>query len=1082
MDSGGGVLPGVTVTLQNLGTGAVRTVKTSPQGDYVFSLLQIGQYSVKVEAAGFKTFVQPSVALSGGDRARVDAKMEVGQVSESIEVAAVAPALQTDSAVLGSTVTTANIIDLPVNGRNFMLLAQMAPGATTSGPNAMSSGARPDDRRPTSAISVNGMTEGLNNYMIDGMDNNDRWIGTIGVRPSIDAMAEFRVQTSLYTADVSRTSGGVINVLTKSGTNEFHGSLYEFLRNDKLDANQNFSFSSTMLPRSEYRQNQFGGSIGGPIRKDKTFFFGDYEALRVIQGVSFTDRMVPTVAEKTGDFSALTGIETITDPVTGIPFPGNVIPSSRIDPVIKNILPLFPNPTSAGLLVNNYQNSVNRTQFSTTWDARVDHRFSDKDSLFGRYSFNDVTTFTPSPFPEVNGIFPGGCYCNNTTGQSNVSAGSYAGTARQRSQGAQINYVHVFTPALLMELRGGFMRMGIQSLSDNASNPNAATTLGIPNVNLGTIYTPGIPEIDLLPYSTLGDQVYLPELVYNNVFQGNGDIHWTKGPHDLKFGASYIKRQMYPNQAQGPRGLYIFNATALSGYKSGVGDTFADFLLDAPQAFLRYTEQVAFSDRQAEVGAFAQDDWRATRWLTLNLGVRYDIFTPFHEVHGYMSNWSPTLQEIVSAVPNPLNSAQTSNSTVGVPTVYHDFSPRIGFAATVAKGLVVRGGYGITRFQGLTSTSPTLRNAPFFWSTTGNCGAGFATPCPTLLGGPPLPPTGLNWSLTQPAHMTGLVTAIPANFVNPYVQQFSLNIQKDIAGNVISIGYVGNLTRKFPQLIPTNQPQEPSYGGTPAPRPLQAVLPLNPNISIESASAIGQYNAMQITFDRRLRHGLTVQAQNTWAHQLSNFAATASTTGAGNLQWLANWQKFDYGSGALDIRDRAAVLLTYQLPFGQSLKGIERQVGWGWELNTVIGYQTGLPLTVVNQANRLGILGGGGDRPNQVAPLTYPKELSEWFDPSTFAQNPIGFPGNERTYAVTGPPDRSWDLSAAKRFPIRERFSLQLRVEGFNILNHPNFQNPNGTMPSSFNPSNPASWGVLGKITALQGNLRQFQLALKLIF
>jgi len=302
-DATGAVVPGAKVTLTNLGTNISRAVAADESGDYVVNLLPIGRYSVRVEVAGFKTFTVGELTLVAGDRVRVDAKLEVGQTSETVEITAELPALQTDSSSLGTAITGRLVQDLPLNGRNYVQLAQLVPGVSPGPPNGLATGTRPDDRRLNSSYSVNGQDPVANNNLIDGMDNNERFIGTIGVRPSIDAIQEFRVLTNLYSAEISRTSGGVINILTKSGTNDFHGSLFEFLRNDRLDANGNYNLTGgTQLPKQKFRQNQFGGSLGGPIAKDRTFFFGDYEALKIGQGIPIT-AVVPTAKQRIGVFS-----------------------------------------------------------------------------------------------------------------------------------------------------------------------------------------------------------------------------------------------------------------------------------------------------------------------------------------------------------------------------------------------------------------------------------------------------------------------------------------------------------------------------------------------------------------------------------------------------------------------------------------------------------------------------------------------------------------------------------------------------------------------------------------------------------
>src|SRR5438552_917816 len=396
-DATGAVVPGAKVTVTNLGTNIARTVTANESGDYVVNLLPIGRYSVRVEVAGFKTFTVGELTLAAGDRARVDAKLEVGQTSETVEITAELPALQTDSSSLGTAITGRLVQDLPLNGRNYVQLAQLVPGVSPGPPNGLATGTRPDDRRLNSSYSVNGQDPVANNNLIDGMDNNERFIGTIGVRPSIDAIQEFRVLTNLYSAEISRTSGGVINILTKSGSNDFHGSLFEFLRNDRLDANGNYNLTGgTQLPKQKFRQNQFGGSLGGPIVKNKTFFFGDYEALKIRQGIPIT-AVVPTAKQRVGDFSEncsagfnASGIcpsaaqqLNVANAVGGVPagpVPFNRLDLSpyngQLDPLARKIAALYPLPNGPGINTTNFASSPVRPQDASTLAGRIDHSFS----------------------------------------------------------------------------------------------------------------------------------------------------------------------------------------------------------------------------------------------------------------------------------------------------------------------------------------------------------------------------------------------------------------------------------------------------------------------------------------------------------------------------------------------------------------------------------------------------------------------------------------------------------------------------------------------------------------------------------
>src|SRR5580704_7794950 len=494
-DPSGAIVSSATVTAKNQGTALTRTTTTGSSGDYTFTLLPLGAYTVSIEAKGFKTFVSKNVALSAGDRVRVDAPLALGEANETVEGESTTPALQTDSSSVGLLINTKAVQDLPLNGRNVIQLVELSPGINPSMSNSMSSGNRPDDRRLSSNYSANGQSDEINNNLIDGMDNNERIIGTIGVRPSIDAIQEVKVLTGLYTAEIGRSVGGVVDLITKSGTNSFHGSAFEFFRNDIFDSNTWVQTPTPNRPKAELRQNQFGASIGGPIIKNKTFFFGDYEGFRQVKGQTFTST-VPTAYEEThpGDFSDLCNTSgTPGTACTG----GPILTAGQLTTIGLNYLKLYPTPFAVALPgivngvaqapTNNFIFTTGRTQTTDTWDTRIDQHFNDKNSLFGRYSFNNVDTFTPDSFPEVGGIHPG-------TGPY----GTFPGPAKERQQSLGLEFVHVFPPDLLVQLRAGFMRSNIDSLALNSGTTNAALAFGFPCTPTSCINvdptTQGIPS------------------------------------------------------------------------------------------------------------------------------------------------------------------------------------------------------------------------------------------------------------------------------------------------------------------------------------------------------------------------------------------------------------------------------------------------------------------------------------------------------------------------------------------------------------------------------------------------------------
>lgn len=725
-DTSGAVVPGATVTLTNVGTNISQSTQSSASGDYVFNLLQVGTYSVKVEAKGFKTFVAPSVTLAAGDRARVDSKLEVGNVTETVEVSGtVAPALQTDTSTIGSLVPSQSVEDLPLDSRNIVRLIQLTAGATEGSPSSIAEGARPDDRRLTSAISMNGQGDSENTNLVDGFDNNERIIGFLGARPSIDAIQEVNVTSNKYDASVGRTGGAVIDVVTKAGTNSFHGSAFEFLRNKVLNTNPNWAFSGTSAPNPDFRQNQYGGSLGGPIWKDKTFFFVDYEGFSQAIGLLASSYSVPTNCERgkivcpdgkqqVGDFSDIDLISSPggsnTQPTIAGP---DITPTSTIGLAFFNMYP-FPTcgpgtsavcSSGAAGITNNYTSSPVRTQNSKTYDARIDQHFSDKNSLWGHITYNGETTITPNGFPDVY-IDPtsGNLATATTSGAVKVEpvVTSYAGPNNEDQYSFGTSFVHVYSPNLLLNLKFGVFRSQILSFPANQGT-DVSTKIGFPCTATSCVnYAPaaslvgssGLTHFSISGlngaggYTTIGDTTYVPLGYWDTGFQYMAVLTWNHGNHSFRYGLGLIRRRAGVAQSNAAQGQFNFN-----GSYTGVAG--GDLLEGLSSGISRNNSLVQQGFRTWEPSGYVQDDWRARPWLTLNIGLRYDIFSPYTEVHGRISNYDPYTGLLVSPA---LPGSQQSNSTAMVTTPYNDYAPRFGFAATLPHEMVLRGGFGLSFF------------------------------------------------------------------------------------------------------------------------------------------------------------------------------------------------------------------------------------------------------------------------------------------------------------------------------------------------------------------------------------------------
>ena len=1088
--SGAAVVTG-TATATNTGTNVSQKMALGSEGSFTFTQLQVGTYKVTVTAAGFKGYVT-TLTVAAGDRARVNAQLSMGQAEQTVTVEATTPALKTDDSTIGSLITSESTQNLPLNGRNVTSLITLAAGVTAGLSNAMNSGTRPDDRRMSSSFAANGQSDEINNNMIDGMDNNERFIGSIGVRPSIDAIEEVKVLTNLYTAEVSRAGGGVVDLITKSGTNNFHGTVYEFLRNDKFDAKDYFA---SVGPKPELRQNQFGGSVGGPIIKDKAFFFFDYENFRLVKGLT-AESTVPTLYEEQhpGDFTDLG------DGCTNLTTQDGWTPGT----IGAKYFALYPAPNitpsnasskdNCQPYLNNYNFTGGETQFLKTYDAKADYRLSPKDSMYARYTYNGAAIFIPGTFPVVNGVNPGAGVWGGAGGVG------FAGPAVDAEHSAALDYNRVLSNNLILDLKAQYMRLNNNSGPVN-EHKAVSTAFGFPCTATSCVNLPNDdPSSGLMAltlnvggYSPLGDAAYVPLLDQNNTFQYVGSVSWLKGPHSVKFGASVIRRQVSEGQSPYPRGFMQDNGD-LTG--NAMGDLLSDY---ASQVQRAYTLVIA-AFRSWEMGYYAQDDYRIKPNLTLNLGVRYDIYTPFSSHNYGFDNFNPASGLLYGpGLPGP----QQSNSTAGVQTDYSDLAPRLGFAYTVMPGLVVRGGYGITFFPENTASGSFMRNAPYSFgfscgataiTNSGACAGPYAYSANgSTLGGyymdGGLPVPVLNMDLaTDPKNYLGTtIQQTDFDYKNAYMQQYSLNVEKDIRGNVVTVSYVGNHAgRLVTDSINANQLPIPITDGGTYPYPdLPGV-----NIAARKSVLMSTYGAGQVSVERRMHEGLAANVNYTWAHNLTNaevmdegqptgncFGVCHMDDGTGKAVNVNSFFQYDYGNADIDTRQRLALTMSYDLPFGKSLTGPAAYVVKGWSTNAIYYAQGGNPLTIQNTNGAQSGIGLGNDRPNQVkAPMSkssgFHRSLSNWWDPSTLQVQGAGLLGNEKRNQYYGPGTQALGFSLFKQFPIWEQLNLQFRAETFNLLNTPTFANPGTTLQNGFS--------VTG--TPAAASPRQIQFALKLIF
>jgi hypothetical protein len=1125
-DTSGAVIPNAVVVLRSAATNETRNATSDASGNYTFSLLQPGRYSVKVTAPGFKASSTPDIAVESGDRARADVHLQVGAASETITVEAQTPLLQADNATVSSTVGQEEVQDLPLIERNFVQLVAIVPGANEGPGNGLTSGNRPDDRRGTAAFSVNGQDDTLNNYVIDGIDNNERIIGTIGIRPNVEGIQEITVETNSYAPEIGRTAGGVVNVVTKSGSNNFHGSVYEYFRNDKTDSYTHFANPNE--PKPEMRHNQYGVSIGGPVFKNKTFFYGDWEGLRDVIGGTTYQESVPTLAQYDAIHS-LNGLTPQTLVNAGVGTAGY-----PIDKVALNYLMLYPAPNSgsAGSSVNNFVNNPSKTQFSNTFDARIDHNFNPNNLIMARYGYNNVKTNTPAALPVAL-----------TTGPlAGITAGggrwNFSGPATDQAQQAELSFTHLFNQNLILELKTGYTYI------NNLSAPldygiGADNKVGFgPNMTFNGA-TDGLTVTSFSGLSDDGDGQYVPLNDADNTFQYMGTVSWIRGNHNIKMGASLIRRQARNLQSAAGFG------TISNGLKSdnvpgnpqlSEANGLASALVGAYSSASRNYDLATPNYRAWEPSFFAQDSWRVSHNLTVIYGARYEIFTPFTEAHNNLSTYDMAAAR-VAAASNNVAGAQNAllvagqngvSATAGIETFHGSIAPRIGFAYTFREGTVLRGGYGLSYFPGNYTSNAALKNAPFTSNYAPSCESlianqienanGFpngAFPACGVSAGPGAPAPGQNFSGT-PGYDTldaGLPLPVPQTINSgglsliaedpkdrpAIVSQFNLQIEHQFGANVLTVGYVGNLGQHLPEIIndvnipvsgPATTALVTNWGTVGNARPLIHVLPNLGGVGYVQSEGISNYNGLQVSLDRRLSKGLSFGANYTWSHDLDDVIGFSEEgdQGAFNAD-PTKIRQIDYGTGENSIKSRFAMGLTYKIPTIQALNTIGKDLLGGWEVSTLTALQTGKPITVENSWNNgmaevsLGYMyGGNADRPNQIAKATLSKanrSNAKWFNTAAFQVQPIGTVGNDPRNNITGPRFGHADLSLSKDFRVTEAVKAQFRAQAFNFTNQTSYY-----MADTNDGNSAMGSATFGQITETDPNYnpRQFLFALKVLF
>jgi outer membrane receptor protein involved in Fe transport len=1049
-DGSGATVPNAQIVVTEQPTGISWAASTATDGYYTVPLLSPSVYSVRVTAPGFETGVRRDLMLQIGQTVRQDFTLQVGDVRTNVMVTGDPPLLNTESSEIGNVISIHETEQLPLNGRNFSQLALLVPGANP-GPvgGIRTQGNGNETQRAGAEIVANGARGSFNSFMIDGIDDRDQSVGTIKVFPNLEAIQGFQVQTGNYDAQFA-SGGAVVNVITRSGSNELHGSAFEFLRNSALDARQYFD-----ARKPQFQLNQFGVAIGGPIRKNRTFFFFDYQGLR-IHTAATSILTEPTAAMRAGDFSAFPSI--IYDPASFNPstntrtaFAGNVIAPGRIDPIAKNLLAIFPLPNLPGVR-NNLRINPLRVQVEDQFDVRVDHRFSDRDSGFARYTYGRADISYPATPVLIDGIINPLAFAQGTSTSGSLEpnhAPSYQATLQE---------VHHFTPNLLNQFALGYTRL-VLLVTPLDEGLNTASLLGLQGANTG-------PNSDAMSSLTISGQsgyssANLPEDVPQNTYQISDTLFYTRGAHLLRFGFSAIQNRFGFFQLGSPSGALSYTGiyTNNPANPTGTGTGFADFLLGLPVSVSKssFPQGTPFA-RYSEYGAFIQDQWHATNRLTVNLGLRYDLFTPVSERYNRLSDVLFPSGTLVVA-------GQDGASSSIIHLQKHDFSPRIGLAYQLGDKSAIRAAYGLFYFneQGIGGSTRLFINFPFAAQFTVACSS--TLPCLSTSTGIPLTPSANN-----------LPNAVyqPITNLTPNIQQWNLTIERQLAPSLVAqAAYVGNHGNRLNINIDENVP-------FPGPGPVAPRRPLPAYAAVSSwePRGISNYNALQLSAEKRFGESLSFLAAYTWGKSVDEGGGGNSSAGDPriNIQDPRNIRA-NYGLSSFDYRQRFTLSTVYELPFGTGRRfmknpnSFENALAAGWQIASIVAAQSGAPFSVSLSTPTANT--GTFTRPNRICNGNLPADqqrITRWFDTSCFVNPPPFAFGNTGRNILIGPGLFTWDLAADKDFHLSDRFGLQFRSEFFNILNRANFGLPNASIGSA-----PA-----GTITSVVTNARQIQFALRL--
>jgi len=1133
-DKTGSVISGATVRVTSQGTGVVRDTKTDDTGHYLIPLLPVAFYTMHVESQGFQTVEQPDVRLQVDEHRELNFALAPASVTTTVEVNASEVAVETTNPTLGQVITEQQVAELPLNGRNFVQLATLTPGTTTeTNPNSFfTSGAASEvAARGSYSLSVGGSRAQSTDWLLDNVDNNELTAGGIGVVPSIDAIQEFKVLTYNYSAEYGTRAGPTVLVTTKAGSNQLHGSLFEFFRNTKLDARSYFAAT-----KEQFNLNQYGGSLGGPIWKDKTFFFVDYQGKNQRHGIPFTG-LVPTAAMQQGNFNndqfgnprtvplnnpysgapfqcAADGVTPLTpNSITGVQpsgTPCSVIPGELRDSAGEQLIQLYPTSNTSNVASGyNFTNVPVRKLDEKSFDVRLDHNISKKDTLFARFSYDQATSFVPGGSPS---------FAEQTGFGSTQNIDNHA-------RNAVISETHIFSDRNINQFTFGYNRI-FNFIHSFGSGTCEAAKVGIANANVdpacggtgvpqapGVCLSCGLTNISLNQgYWAIGDRGFAPFVGGTNVFSISDSFDMIRGKHNIKVGFGFRAQQLNVLTNAFQDGSF--------GVSNQTGDAMADLMMGLYlTGFHDQTFQGATTGRRWKMyRPYVQDDWRVTPNLTLNLGLAWSLVPPVTEAQNRQANFNFYSTCTPQPDCNQLIPGVNSDGRVGIKFDKTALEPRIGFAWKVLgrQNTALRGGYAIFHDSSWNQGAQGLWESPPFFFESGQfnfptgCGApAFPsspysnpnfTPC-AISAGFPLVTTPQTVS-----NFAGTVLSQNLDFKQGMMQQFNLNVEQQLPADVVlTVGYAGShgthiLLQGLNQNIgspsacdPVSANFDPNYKLGCAPGG-GALTPPYPFFYVSNIGDRGssRYDSLQIKAETKsAKHGLYALIGYTWSHARDNGLPDGLGSNVGASYWpLPGTDRADWGLSQLNVGHQFTASVIYDLPFGKGKKfGADwskpLNVAFGnWQVTVIERVNSGFPVFVFNSVNQSDVNFEYNflpvNRPDQVCdPNSGSRNINQWFNTSCLVPAPVGQLGTASRTPVSGPNFVNTDFSLIKRFPMTERVGLDFRTEVFNLFNHAQFGAPGNDMSQPV--GGPAS-SQFGVINSTVNNPRLIQFALKLSF